>query len=540
MPPWEKYQDQQPANGPWTKYQNQVVQDGQVIGEYDDPVPGEPLRIAVNASPEAGPNIMDRMGQSIASTGVGLTQGATLGAYDEIAALLGIPIKAVENLVTGQDSINGIGDVGGFIGRSYSDALEGQRALVDQAYEQAPVAAIAGDIGGSLLGGGAMARAGLTTFGNVARPTIMSMARRGAAEGGATGFASGYNTSDSDNMIDRLSAGAMGGVGGAALGGLTGGVMGNFAGRAQANTVPSSTALQEAGGDIFNAARASGVGLSASDFDSLSNRLTNYAASQNVILPNGKLNTTYSALSGPLDVIDAYKGQPVGVDELLTMRGNIRDAAANPEPGVARIGMNMLDEFNDELYRLYPDIEKADDLYWRGKTGELIDKMGELAASRSGQYSQSGMENALRAEFRLLERQIIKGRVKGLPQELVDQIGKVAQGGEVQDFARWVSKFGVQNPITSMSGLAAGLSTGSVIPALGVWGAAQGAGSVARALALENYRGASALARSGGNLPAWEFSPVAGALVQSMGSQGGPTISNAIAQALYGRPQDDE
>src|SRR5690606_23591334 len=116
------------------------------------------------------------------------------------------------------------------------------------------------------------------------------------------------------------------------------------------------------------------------------------------------------------------------------------------------------------LYKLYPEIEKADDLYWRGKTGEMIDKLGQLAMSRAGQYSQSGIENALRAEFRLLERQIIKGRVKGLPEELVEQISKVAQGDSLQDAARWVSKFGVQNPITASTGVLAGLATGSAIP----------------------------------------------------------------------------
>src|SRR5690606_32523556 len=104
------------------------------------------------------------------------------------------------------------------------------------------------------------------------------------------------------------------------------------------------------------------------------------------------------------------------------------------------------------------------------------------------------------------------------------QITKVAQGDDIQDFARWVSKFGVQNPLTSSTGVLAGLSTGSVLPTLGIWGTAQGAGAVARALAFEKYRGASAIARAGGELPEWGLSPVSGALGQASGSQAGQAI----------------
>lgn len=540
MPPWEKYQNQPSApassgNGPWTRYQNQVVQDGKVIGGYSLATDTEPTTIYVDGSTTAAePNVFERLGQSAYSTLAGALQGASLGGYDELAAAVGAPIKGVENMLSGRDSINGVGDIGGFLGRSFNSALEGQRALNDQAYEQAPAAFIGGDLGGSLAMGGGMAARGATMFGDIARPTIAGMAARGALEGGVTGFGSGYNTSNSDQLIDRLSGGVGGGVAGAFLGGATGGVLGGLAGKQQAAAVPSSTALKGAAGDIYDGFRQAGTAVSASDYDGLANKIGGLAASQNVVLPSGKTNPTYAALAGPLQVLDEYKGQPVSMDQLLSIRTNIRDAAANPEPGVSRIGMQMLDEFNDYLYRVAPDLEQADDLYWRGKTGELIDQLGQLATARSGQYSQSGMENALRAEFRLLERQIIKGRVKGLPPELVDQIKKVAQGDDIQDFARWISKFGLQNPLTSVTGLAAGLGTGSVLPALGIWGGAQGAGAVARALAFEKFQGASALARSGGDLPAWAFSPVAGALVQAGGSQGGAVIPGAVGTALYG------
>jgi hypothetical protein len=259
--------------------------------------------------------------------------------------------------------------------------------------------------------------------------------------------------------------------------------------------------------------------------NALSNDIDDIARQANVILPNGKFNSSYNDLSGILETVNAYKNRNVSVGELLRIRDTIRDIAATPARGQG-IALDMLDRFNDYAYQVYPDLQVADDLWWKGKTGELVEKLGKLATSRAGQYSQSGMENALRAEFRALERQIIKGKVKGIAPELVEQISKVAQGDNLQDAARWLSRFGMRNPWTMAGGTAAGFATGSLPVAAGIWGAGQVAGMTAEAMAKEKYRLASALARSGGNLPAWQFGPGAGAAVQAG--------SGALARALQG------
>lgn len=524
----------QPQGG--AGYANPVVKDGQTIGGYTQQ-PGAPLRVMVDASPEQPSNpigtALSQMGQGAYSSLTGALQGATMGAYDEISSVLGTPIVAAQRMMTGQDSINGMGDILPMLGRSYGATREGQKNLTQQAYERAPAAFIAGDLAGSVGLGGATAAAGGGLMANMVKPTILGGAWRGAAEGGMSGFGSGFNTSESDALPERVKSGVVSGAVGAGLGALTGGVVGGIAGKQQRAQVASSQQLKEAASSIYDGLRNSGAAVPPADYDGLANRIASVASSQNVVLPNGATNPTYSALAGPLQVLDAYRGQPVGIGQLLAIRTNIRDAAANVEPGVSRIGMDMLDQFNDYLYKIAPEIQQADDLYWRGKTGELIEKLGELATARSGQYSQSGMENALRAEFRLLERQIIKGRVNGLPPELVDQIKLVSQGGDIQNFARWISKFGIQNPITSLTGMGAGLATGSVLPAVGIWGAAQGAGATARALALESYNGASALARSGGKLPAYAIPSIQAGLPQAAGQQGkrAPSI---LDRAIYG------
>lgn len=497
---------------------------------------GETLPMVSEAPPEwqqpqREANLMDgvaRLGETASDTFTGAMQGLTMGSYDELASAVGTPINAVGRLVTGEDSINGMGDVLPFLGRSFQDTRQGQQEVVDQAYERSPVAAILGDLTGSaglgLVSGGA-------NITSIARPTLAGMAGRGAIEGGLTGSAGGFNAAPEDTLASRAASTATGGAAGAVLGAVTGGILGGRMAGNQSRAVPSVDDLKADAGMIYEVGRNSGLSASPQMSQDLADSMESIARKENVILPNGKTNPAYAALNGILDITDAYKGRSVSVGELQKIRDNIRDVVASPEPGVQRIALNMLDEFNDYAYKVYPELAEADDLYWKAKTGELVEKMGQLAQARSGQYSQSGMENALRAEFRAIERQIIKGKVKGLPPELVDQIKKVAQGDELQDFARWVSKFGIQNPLTSSTGILAGLASGSAIPTLGIWAGAQGAGALARSMANEKYKIASALARSGGQLPAQDYTPVAQALIQggaNVGGRGVASLTNGL------------
>lgn len=494
----------------------EIEKDGKVF-EVD--APDQATAIAAfdkamgNAVQAQQPDVVGRLGETASDTFTGAMQGLTMGSYDELASAIGAPIKGIERLVTGQDQISGMEDILPFLGRSFDAARQGQSAIVDQAYERSPAAAISGDIAGALglglLSGGA-------NVAQVARPTIAGMAGRGAVEGGLTGAGSGFNAAENDDLGSRLSSAGTGAVAGALLGGVTGGLVGNSARKAQVASAPSVDDLKADAGMLYDYGRNAGIAASPTQSTQIADDIAAIARKENVILPNGKTNPAYSALNGIMDVVDAYKGRAVPVGEIQTIRDNIRDVVASPEPGVQRIALDMLDKFNDDYaYKVYPELAEADNLYWKAKTGELIETLGKLAGARSGQYTQSGMENALRAEFRALERQIIKGRVKGLPKELVEQISKISQGDSIQDAARWASKFGIQNPLTSLSGGLAGIATGSIYPALGIWGVGQGAKMVAEKMAKDKFAVASALARNGGALPAQDISPLAQALMQS-------------------------
>lgn len=498
----------------------------------DLPIPGQ-----MTLDPK--PNTTDRsMAPEQAGSGllppalVGGLQGATLGAYDELASLLGTPVKAGENLFSGSDSISGAGDILPFLGRSFSSAQEGQQALTDRAYQDQPWAANVGDIAGSLALGGGMAKQGASLLTGVSNPTVANMLGRGAAEGAAYGAASGFNRGE--DTTNRIADALFGGV----VGGVTGGAAGAWAGRqasnAQLGGVPSSQEVKDQAATLYEAARQSGVTTSPAQSQSISDDLTSIARGSNAIMPSGKINPAYPKVNAALGVIDEYATAPMTVGEIQAIRQNLADAAASIEPGERRIGAMMLEQFDNFASNLAPELREANQLYRQAKLGELIDTTIELAQSKAGQFSGSGMENALRTEFRALERQIIKGQLRGIPEELSEAITKVAQGGPMEDFARNVGRFaptgvvsaGMSGGVPFMIGNAVGgPATGGIAA-----GATMGAGMIGRKaatdMAMHNAEIASALARSGGQLPQWQYSPVVAALIGATGAQSSRVLPN--------------
>lgn len=527
MAPWEKYQAQPQASGPWAKYAQPVVQDGQQIGAYTQS--DGPLRVMVDASPEPAPyDPLQRIGQSFGSALTGMAQGATLGAYDEVASALGAPIKGIENLVTGQDSISGAGDILPFLGRSFMDARQGQQALTNQAYEQAPIAAIGGDVLGSLAFGGL---SGGSTLANVAKPTILGMAGRGGVEGALMGAGTGYSGAEDPSLEGRLKAAGQGAVVGGALGALTGGVVGGNMARQQKNAVPTVQDLSDEASALYQAARASGVTSTPQATTQIADTIDGIARAENVVLPSGKVNQTYPKIAGVLNVFDEYKGLPLDVGQMQAIRRNLQDAAKSLDPGERRVATIMLGEFDDFAEGVAPELAEASNLYWRAKTGELIEEAIDLAENRSSQYSQSGMDNALRTQFRQLNARIIKGQVRGITPELAEQIARVAEGGPIENFARSVGKFSVRGPVSAIPSIlagGAGMGVGGPVGGALAAGAVALPGEIGRRVAesgtVRNAEIASLLARSGGALPSVSVSPVSQALINTSGNLGGRVL----------------
>ncbi len=441
------------------------------------------------------------------------TEGMTFGFADEINAGLQTPFRVVGDLATGR----------GFDpGRAYGEGLESTRGYIEEQTAKNPGAALAGDITGSLVSGGGLAKGGLTLM-NGAK-TLPGFIGRGAAEGAIYGGVSGFGRADGD-MNDRLWSAAEGSLWGGGMGAAGGTVAGVLAQRAARAAIPSVDDLKAQAGKLYEAAEARGVTFPK---DSVKTLADDVAAQ---MMSEGIDQTLHPRATAALKRLMEVGTRGMTVKEAQTMRRIIAAAGkdyTNPDEG--RLASMMIEKLDDFVASAAPELAQARGIYHQAKKGELIEKAVELAGSRAGQFSGSGFENALRTEFRALERQIIKGQLKGLTPEEVAAITKVAQGGPLENIARYVGKLAPTGVVSFGAGAGLPFAVGTAMggPGLGAAaaGATMGAGiagrSAATAMTANNATKAALLARSGGRaIPAAPLSLPQNAVLRALIAAGG-------------------
>lgn len=459
----------------------------------------------------------------------GLMQGMTFGFNDEIQGTLMSPIEMAIDAVQGKPFDPG---------RSWNQAVERNRQGDAAAAEAAPIANTVGNIAGGVGTGMGLSNAGLTLMKGAA-PTIGSMAGRGALEGAAYGGLHGLGT----GTDDKLGSAVGGALWGAGTGGFLGALGGMLASRSAQGATPSVEQLKQEAGALYDAARANGVAAPQQATTALNQTMKGIATAEGLITPAGRVNASYPRIQGVLNTFDDFSNGTMDIAQAQAVRKVLSDAAKSTEPGERRIATMMLEQFDSFLDPLAPQIGVANQIYSRAKKGELLEQAIELAGSRAGQFSGSGFENALRTEFRALERQIIKGQLRGLSQPEIDAITKVAQGGPVENALRFVGKLAPTGVVSMGTGFGVPFAVGNAIGGPAV-GAAAGAGTMATGLLARNA--ATKMTMSNAQKAVMEallsggvarpsanaaIAPVVQALIAGGGSQA-PQINPAISRAL--------
>lgn len=478
--PWEKYQQAEP--GPWAKY-------------------------GATAVPADQPSLLQSLSNTSRAFQTGADQGMTLGFGDEINAGLMTPIQAAIDAAQGK----------GFdLGASYNRALSGERGLDTRDAALNPAADAAGQIVGALTTGGTLAKGGVTLM-NAAQPTVASLLPRAAAEGAIYGGVNGFGSGDS--FQDRLGKAVEDASIGGALGAGTGGVFGMLAQRAAAKAVPSVEDLKGQADALYKAAEARGVHFPQPAVKQMVDEMTAQA------ITDGIDPTLHPGATAALKRAQDFAQTGMTVPNTQTLRRIIAGAMKDPtNPDQTRIAGPMLDKIDGFAAQGAPELEAARGVYRQAKKGEMIEQAIELAGSRAGQFSGSGYENALRTEFRNLERQIIKGQIKGISPEESAAISKVARGGPVENVARWVGKaaptgivsFGASAGVPYMIGNSVGGPAMGAAAAGTTMGAGIAGRTLATALAAHNAGVAGALMRNGGPITGSTLSPVKQAILQAL------------------------
>jgi hypothetical protein len=277
-------------------------------------------------------------------------------------------------------------------------------------------------------------------------------------------------------------------------------------GRAIQTAAPSVESLTDEAKVLYQAANSKGAVLPVQQSAQMSNDMRQIAVSEGIVTPTGRINESYEKIAALIRSFDDYGKGALTVDQMQSVRRLITNALKSPDGDERRIAMQMLDKFHKHLDPIAPEIAQANAIYHRAANGDMIETAIELAKSKAGQFSGSGFENALRTEFRALDRQIIKGQLKGLSPEEIEAIQKVARGGPIEDALRYLGKL-APTGVVSMSAAGGvpffiGNTVGGPAAGAAAAGATMGTGMVARSLATKMTEGhanvAAALARRGG------------------------------------------
>lgn len=268
---------------------------------------------------------------------------------------------------------------------------------------------------------------------------------------------------------------------------------------------PGADKLREQATALYQAASARGVVASPQQFDGY--RLTLEAAAKNrgFITPKGNVVGTAPELRAAIRSLDDYAGAPLTVDNLQAIRTQLQLVAQSQTEKVSSMGVKLLKQHDDFVSRLAPELKTANALYTRAKRGDMMDQVEDLADIRASQFTQSGMENALRTEFRALDRRVARGTEKGLRPDQIEAVRDVSRGTPASNLARGIGK-AAPTGVVSAAGAGgvpffAGNAIGGPVVGSAMAAASMGTGILGRAAATSMQQRAaeyaSAAMRSG-------------------------------------------
>lgn len=321
-------------------------------------------------------------------------------------------------------------------------------------------------------------------------------------------------------------------------GGVTAGTMAGKATDAAADmaarrqyvkTTPSAAALKSDASDLYQKGHSRNIKVKPAATKWLKNEIDGIAQKRGFVTPKGRVAQGSPEIRDALDMMEDITAGPVTTQQLQALRDTLQRAAQSNTPKVKAAGTMMLRKYDTFIARFAPEFKEGNALYTRAMRGEMMDEMEDLADIRSGQYTQSGPENALRTEYRALDRRIARGKERGLRPDQEAAVRDVTAGTPAVDALRTVGKLAPTGPVSAIGGIGLPFAVGNAIggPAMGsaaaVTTATTGAFAKAAAAALQrsNSEFASATMRAAAPYvrPASELSKVLSAIVAGRVSQ---------------------
>lgn len=335
--------------------------------------------------------------------------------------------------------------------------------------------ALGGEIAGGVAGTGLM---GGLLRGAAGRTGIEALATPLAAD---IGYGATYGATQGEDPLYGAVGGAAGGLIGNRLGGFIGG---NFPGtvgyggavRRLDESVPTSRQLRDKASALYKQAENTGEVIGPNETLALRDRVYDLLHNEGRVTPAGRLTEVLPKVRELANLVNDYADKPMTAKEFQAVRGVAGDAVTSGDNAERRIARMLLGEVDDWADAATPQmggyLRDARKVASRYLQGDDIALARELADVRAGQFSNAGRGNALRTDFRQLDRNIAKGNQSFSP-AVEEAISNVARGDQATNLFRNIGRFAPTGAMSALPSLGVG---GIGLASMGPVGLALGAG----------------------------------------------------------------
>jgi hypothetical protein len=454
------------------------------------------------------------------------------GAFGQIARQTGLGVRGVAQGLTGLLTmpLDALAAADNYVGNLISKDRK-QTPLASQIVSEnlsalglpAPETGterFATNVVGALSGAGGTMRAGTNLAASAANAATQrvgaALADHPLAQGvGAVTGAGAAQAAQEAGLPEpaQMAAGIIGGMAGAGAASMRGGQ--------RVTPPPTTEQLRASGNAAYARADEAGLVIRPQSAERLKSSIVDAIAEE-----GGADPTLHSRTTAVLRRV--AESEPKTLQDVDRLRQLARDAASSGDPADARLAniiIRKIDSYTDKLSTLDVSAGKPDQAvqalrdardYWqRFRKSELLDDLVKKAEIGAGSnYTQSGLENALRKRFAQLASDF--DEMKRFTPEERAAIEKVAKGGPIENALRLVGRFAPHGPVSSALGVSLGAGVGHMLG--GAIGAIEGATAVpligeaarmgATRMTRANVARASELVRSGRAVPRRE-EPVA-------------------------------
>ena len=414
--------------------------------------------------------------------------GVATSGMEGVGAGYGDELRGHEAAVLGETPQGGMFD--------YSQPYDYRRFRAEEAqkvqregFEQAhPYQALAAEVGGALLSGGAASKAGLTLA--RAAGAAPSAARAGAiagAEGAAYGGLYGSGKAEEGQRLQGAKEGALlGGVAGGALGAAGQGIANAISQRAANKAAPTVEKLKKVAGDLYKQAEDQGVLYGrpawAAMVNDVKTTLQKYAYDADNAPKVAQMLRKLEKLDG--------NANAVTLEHVRGVIQYLNETRQTVDPLTGGKSKMLLSQIRDRLEKFIEDpraiigaqgdaklavgaVRQANMLWRNAKKGETLKRLIDEAERETGAtWSGGNINNKLRQKFEKLLKRIETGKEMGWSKQEVDAIKELVLGGSRT--LRWISKMSPEGSglmaILQLGGLAAsgGMSVGTLIPPMAI------------------------------------------------------------------------